>query len=110
MATDSLSSRSNRLNRLLPALRAGAILAIPLALAIVPLEMLQQVPDVCIWRRVFGVECWGCGMTRALASMLKGEIAAAIAFNWRIVIVGPLMVYITARFAWRNAAQAVRQA
>lgn len=83
------------------------MLAIPLALALLPLDALQRFPDVCLWQRLFGIECWGCGMTRAIASALKGEFAAAVAFNWRVVIVFPLLAAITARFLWRNVRTSV---
>lgn len=107
----SPSSKSSResASRLLPVLQAGAVLAIPLALAILPIDTLQRFPDVCLWRRVFGFECWGCGMTRAIASVLKGELAAAIAFNWRVVIVFPLLVAITARYLWRSVRATVAE-
>jgi hypothetical protein len=105
----SPSSRSSRsfAIRLLPALQAGAVLAIPVVLALLPLDALQRFPDVCLWQRVFGIECWGCGMTRAIASALKGEFSAAIGFNWRVVIVFPLLAAITARFLWRSVRASV---
>uniref|UniRef100_UPI0032AEDDEE DUF2752 domain-containing protein n=2 Tax=Aquimarina mycalae TaxID=3040073 RepID=UPI0032AEDDEE len=31
----------------------------------------------CINKKIFGVDCLGCGMQRAIALLLKGEFAAA---------------------------------
>jgi hypothetical protein len=33
--------------------------------------------SICLWRRLTGIPCPGCGMTRALAHLAKGEWAAA---------------------------------
>ncbi len=35
----------------------------------------------CVWRFFLGIECPGCGMTRALLSLLRGDIKAAFSFN-----------------------------
>jgi len=35
--------------------------------------------SVCLWRRFLGIPCPGCGMTRALAHLAKGEWRAAVA-------------------------------
>jgi len=37
--------------------------------------------SICLWRRLFGLPCPGCGMTRALAHLAKGEWGAAVAVH-----------------------------
>ncbi|HEV8630441.1 MAG TPA: DUF2752 domain-containing protein [Thermoanaerobaculia bacterium] len=32
----------------------------------------------CAWRRVTGIPCPGCGMTRAMAALARGELGAAL--------------------------------
>jgi hypothetical protein len=39
----------------------------------------------CLWRVVFGVECPGCGLSRADALLMNGAFSAAVAQNWLIV-------------------------
>ncbi len=44
----------------------------------------------CVWRFSFGIECPGCGMTRALLSLLKGDIMAAFSFHpmfWSLPVI-----------------------
>ncbi len=92
MRTGSRSSRS----RLLRALTAAGLFAIPVALAAVPLSTLENAPSVCLLRR-FGIPCWGCGMTRALASVARGKWRRAWRYNPRVVIVAPILAFLWAR-------------
>ncbi len=39
----------------------------------------------CLWRLVFGVECPGCGLSRADALLFRGHVRDAVAMNWLIV-------------------------
>ena len=44
----------------------------------------QLFPE-CIWRQVTGWECPGCGGTRALYSLFRGDFVASIAMNPLVV-------------------------
>ena len=39
----------------------------------------------CIFRILFHIECPGCGLTRALKSLLKGDITKAMHYNYSII-------------------------
>jgi Protein of unknown function (DUF2752) len=58
-------------------------------LAVIPVETIVALPALCPWRTLFGLECPGCGMTRALSAALHGDFAAAMAFNRGVVLVLP---------------------
>jgi len=65
------------------ALWAGAGLAGVLAFAVlhaVPPPPASAAP-FCLARRLLGIPCPGCGMTRALAHLAKGEWRAALALH-----------------------------
>jgi hypothetical protein len=51
---------------------------------------------VCLWRRAFGIECGGCGLTRGFVQLGHGHPLAAIALN-------PLTPVIFAWCLWRLA-------
>lgn len=76
---DALSRRDRRaLVRWLAAGGAG-LLAFALLRAVTP-----PPPDVlplCLVRRVLGIPCPGCGMTRALSHLARGEWRAALALH-----------------------------
>jgi hypothetical protein len=50
----------------------------------------------CLWKTCFGVECPGCGLSRAGAFLVRGELAAAIHRNWLIV---PVIILLAVHFA-----------
>lgn len=39
----------------------------------------------CLWRHCFGVDCPGCGLSRADAFLIRGSLREAIAQNWMII-------------------------
>lgn len=41
----------------------------------------SQIFPECIWRQVTGWECPGCGGTRALSSLFRGDLVASISMN-----------------------------
>lgn len=92
MRTDNRFSRS----KLARAVTAAGLFAIPMILAAVPLSTLEKAPTVCLLRR-FGIPCWGCGMTRALASAARGKFRKAWDYNPRVAIVAPILLYLWAR-------------
>ena len=38
-------------------------------------------PELCMSRRMFGLSCPGCGLTRSFISLARGDVAAAWAYN-----------------------------
>jgi hypothetical protein len=51
--------------------------------------LISDLPAICLWKNIFGVDCPGCGMTRAACALTHGEFRLAFALN-------PLIVPITA--------------
>ncbi len=45
------------------------------------------IPEVCAYRKLFGWECFGCGLTRSFVFMGHGEPSAA----WEMNKLGPVM-------------------
>jgi len=58
---------------------------------ILPSDFLDYIPSFCIWKRLGLPFCPGCGISRALWHMIHGEIKTAFNFNWRVVIVAPML-------------------
>jgi len=71
-------------------LAATAALALA-ALALTPASAMASLPTVCLFRNLFGIECLGCGMTRALWSALHGDWTQALAYNRLVVVALPGM-------------------
>ena len=81
---------------------------LPAVVYLVPREWLfDEGHTLCLFRNVTGQECWGCGMTRALASLAYLDFQAAWEYNRFVVVVAPLLLYIWVKWIMRliNAAK-----
>jgi hypothetical protein len=79
---------------LLQAILAIGVLALPFALFFVPMNWLEGHGTICLFKNIFGIECWGCGITRAVVSVVQFEFKRAIEYNWKVVIVFPILCWI----------------
>lgn len=39
----------------------------------------------CLWRLCFGLTCPGCGLSRAVALLGRGQFDEAVAMNWMVL-------------------------
>lgn len=58
----------------------------------------EPLPDVCSSRSLFGVDCPGCGMSRAFISISNLEIERALAFNSASLIV---YLFVVIQIPWQ---------
>ena len=63
----------------------------------IPPATLEHWPSICLVRYIFGIDCPGCGMTRALSLALHGDFSGAAENNSMIVAVAPLLFFIFIR-------------
>jgi len=70
------------------------ILIAPLLLYLIPNNAVFNGTSVCIFKNVFGFECYGCGMTRAIFSLMYLDFSGAYNYNHLVVIVAPILIYI----------------
>jgi hypothetical protein len=71
-----------------------AILITPILLYFLPIEWLNGRHSVCLIKNIFGVECFGCGITRSIVSTIQFRFTEAYYYNKLIIIVFPLLVYV----------------
>ena len=66
---------------------SAAVLSVAAMLSVrgqrqVILPWLQQpLPEICLFRNTLGIDCPGCGLTRAFISLSHGEFSRAFRFN-----------------------------
>jgi Protein of unknown function (DUF2752) len=68
-----------------------------LLLAVLPTRLIDRLPPVCPYRKLFGIRCLGCGMTHAVSLLLHFRGADAMARNPLVVIVCPWLAAMAAR-------------
>ncbi len=86
----------------MPIFRLLFLILLPVVFAAVPTAYFENGHSLCLIKNLFGVECPGCGMTRALSALLHGNLVSAVQFNRAVVIVGPLLGYTVIRAVHRE--------
>ena len=56
---------------------------------------------ICPSRLFFDIECFGCGMTRAVMHMHHLEITEAIYYNTAVVVIFPALVFVWGLWVWK---------
>lgn len=76
-------------------IKIAGIALIPVILYSIPKDFIFQGNfPICLSKNLFGVECYGCGTSRAVFSLLYFDFSEAWGYNKLIVIIFPLLVYI----------------
>lgn len=68
--------------------------SVPVVLYMIPLDWLNKQHTICLVKNIFGVNCFGCGITRAVISGLQLDLIKAIEYNKMVVIVLPMLIYV----------------
>ena len=71
-------------------------LLVPLAFGLIPAAFFESAArfSVCPVRRMFGINCPGCGLTRAMSYLIQGDFRRAWQRNKLVAIMFPLLCYI----------------
>lgn len=75
-------------------IRLAGYVALPILLYCIPRSWIFDGHTVCLIHNFFGKECPGCGMTRAMFSLMHFDFAAAWSYNRIVFIVAPLLLYL----------------
>jgi hypothetical protein len=71
----------------------SAYILLPCLLYLIPLDWLNKHHSICLIKNIFGFECFGCGITRAIVSGVQLNFIKAIEYNKLVIIVLPLFIY-----------------
>jgi hypothetical protein len=67
---------------------------LPFLLFFVSLDNLDGKRSICLIKNIFGVECWGCGITKSIIAAIQLDFVRAFHYNKLIVVVMPLLIYL----------------
>ena len=68
--------------------------SIPVIFYLIPYSIFEGSTTICLFKNVFGVECPGCGTTRAIHQVIHLNFANAFDLNRMIIVVFPLLTYL----------------
>jgi hypothetical protein len=68
----------------------------PVVLFLLPVTYFDTGDSLCISKLFFGIDCYACGMTRAVMRWIHFEPYEALLFNKLSIVVFPLLVYLWA--------------
>ena len=60
----------------------------------IPVKFIEDGESICVYKRLFNVECWGCGTTRAFFNIIHFNFKKAYEFNRLSPITFSLCVFI----------------
>jgi hypothetical protein len=63
----------------------------PVILFILPADYFDNGQTICASVFLFDIECYGCGMTRAVMHFIHFEFIKAVEFNKLVILVFPLL-------------------
>lgn len=91
----------NKASYLLTAKTSGYVL-LPLVLLLLPADYFDQGQSLCLSKLLAGIECYGCGMTRAIMHLIHLDFRAAAGFNKLCFIVFPVLSLLWAQWFWQD--------
>tara|TARA_B100001287_G_scaffold11288_1_gene8627 strand:- start:309 stop:626 length:318 start_codon:yes stop_codon:yes gene_type:complete len=79
---------NNKITKILSLL---TLLLVPLILIILPADYFDNGQTICASVLLFDIECYGCGMTRAVMHFIHFEFTKALEYNKLVILVFPLL-------------------
>lgn len=70
---------------------------LPFFLSMFSLDELDGKRSICLFKNLFGIECYGCGITKAVIATIQLDFVRAFNYNKLIVVVMPLIIYLWAK-------------
>lgn len=69
------------------------LIGLATTLLILPADYFNEGESLCVSQLFFNMECYACGMTRAIQHLIHFEFKAAYEFNKLSLVVFPLLVF-----------------
>jgi hypothetical protein len=89
-------------NKIVEQIKRWGIPILPFLLYLIPVEWLNKQHTICLFKNIFGRDCYGCGLTRSVLSVLHFDFSAAWHYNKLIVIVMPLLIYVWIKMTFKS--------
>lgn len=79
-------------------IRVIGMIIIPITLIILPKDYFDNGQSVCVSKLILNIECYGCGLTRAIQHIIHLDFESAIILNKLSFVVFPLMTFLYLKY------------
>ena len=69
---------------------------------LMPNSIIFDGSTICLCKNIFGINCPGCGMTRAIFLVFKGDLITAYQLNLGVLIVFPILVALWIKLIYKQ--------
>lgn len=77
-------------------------LLVPVVLLLLPANFFDEGQSLCVSKLVAGIDCYGCGMTRAIMHLIHLDFAAAYQFNKLSFLSFPILSFLWLQGFWKD--------
>lgn len=78
------------------------VFVLPVIILFIPEKWITAQSSICLIKYLTGYDCLGCGITRAIISLLKLEIEKAILYNGMVILVFPILTFKWIRYIYSS--------
>ena len=71
--------------------KLAVLIIVPIVLLLLPATFFDTGKSICLSRVLLNMECYGCGMTRAIMHLIHGNITVAAQYNKLAFIILPIL-------------------
>jgi len=89
-----MATRTGNFKNALQICKLCVLFLLPFLLSFLSLDKLEGKHSICLFKNLFGIECYGCGITKAIIASVQLDFIRAFNYNKLIVVVMPLIVYL----------------
>ncbi len=88
-------------NRILNWIYLVVLITVPIVLLSLPADYFDKGVSICPSKRFFDIECYGCGMTRAVMHLIHFDFDSAVYYNSLSLIVFPALAVVYSTWLWK---------
>jgi len=77
-------------------IKIAIYIIVPLVLLLLPVDFFDNGETICLSQRIFGIECYACGLTRGIMHLIHLDFPGAYYYNMLSFIAFPVLAYLWA--------------
>ncbi len=95
----------NRISFIWILIKISILFAIPIVIITTPNSIVFSGQTICLINNIFGIDCLGCGITRAIFLVFDGDLITASNLNARIILVLPVLFILWLKLIYKQISE-----